>query len=267
MIGRRELVLWACAVLLANNLAAALTAPHDGALGWSWLERARFGGFDALAWGVALWRLVKAPTRAATMGELAVVFGLCLLGSLRQPEAAPLALTGLALWLLTIGEAQTRAAAAVLLAITSHQLWSHLVFNFASPELVRADAMMVGAALTLAVKGVTWRDNLITMPGGFSVVVLEGCSSFVNVSASLLAWVALAKMEALRWVRNDIWVAAAAVLAQVGLNVARLCLLAQSPTMYLYWHDGDGARIYVAIASAAAVLIGVLGTRWAARAE
>lgn len=266
-IGRRELVLWAAVLLLANSFVGALTAPHNDPIGWRWIEQTRFGVFDALAWGVALWRLAQAPTRPATRGELALVLGLCLLGSLRQQEAAPLALTGLAFWLLSTREAQTRAAAVVLLAIATHQFWSRVVFNIVSPEVVRIDAMLVGSMITLAVKGVSWRNNLITMPGGFSIVVLEGCSSFTNVSASLLAWAALAKLEALRWARKDIWVAAATVMLQIGLNITRLCLIAQSPAMYAYWHDGDGARIYVAVASAAAVLIAVLGTRWAASAE
>ena len=264
IMGWRELVLWASVLLLANNLVAALTAPHDAALGWSWLAQSRFGGFDALAWGVALWRLAKAPERPAKTGEIALVLGLCLLGGLKQQYASPLALTGLGLWLLANDEGETRAAAAVFLAIASRQLWSHLVFAILSPEMVKIDAAMVGEAVTLAVKGATWRDNIITVPGGHAIAILEGCSSFANVSASLLAWVALAKLERVSWVRRDLWVAVAAVLAQVSLNVARMYLMAQSQPLYLYWHEGTGAQVYVAAASAMAVLIAVFGTRWAA---
>ena len=264
VMGRRELVLWAGVLLLANNLAASLTAPHDAALGWNWLLLTRFGGFDALAWGVALWRLTKAPRQPATTGQIAWVLGLCLFGGLKQHMAAPLALTGLGVWLLTSGEAETRAAAAVFLAIATRQLWSHLLFAVVSPELVRIDAAMVGRAVTLAVKGATWRDTIIAVPGGHAIAVTEGCSSFSNVSASLLAWVALAKLERAAWTRRDIWVAIAAVGAQVGLNVARMSLMALSWPLYLYWHDGAGEQIYVATASAAAVLIAVFGARWAA---
>ena len=263
-MGRRELLLWASLLLLANNLVSALTAPHDAALGWSWLLQTRFGGFDALAWGVALWRLARSPERPAQVGEVGWVLGLCLVGGLPHHMAAPLALTGLGAWLLATGDGETRAAAAVFLAIATRQLWSHLVFALVSPELVRIDAAMVGRAVTLAVKGATWSDTIITVPGGHAIAVTEGCSSFSNVSASLLAWVALAKLERARWTRRDLWVAAAAVVAQVGLNVARMGVMALSWPLYLYWHDGDGAQIYVAVASAMAVLIAVLGTRWAA---
>lgn len=262
-LGGRELTLWASLLILVNNLIADLTAPHDAALGWSWLWRSRFGGFDALAWGVGLYLLGKAPDRPAAKGDIVLVLGLCLFAGLPQHMAAPVALTALAVWLLRRPDVETRAAAAVYLAIASHQFWSYLVFQMFSPELVMLDAAMVGEAVALTVKGAAWRDNTISVPGGHTISILEACSSFANVSASLLAWVALAKLERARWVRGDLWVALAAVLAQVGLNVSRLYLLAQSPSLYVYWHDGAGAQIYAAAASAAAVFIAVFGTRWA----
>ena len=264
-MGWRELVLWASVFLLVNNMVAAFTAAHDAALGWRWLAQSKFDGFDALAWGVALWRLARTPERPAAASEIVLALGLCLLGGLREQFAAPLALTGLGLWLLAKGEAETRAAAAIYLAIASHQLWGRLFFAAVSPELVKLDAAMVGEAVTLVIKGATWRDNIITVPSGHAIAVLEGCSSFSNVSASLLAWVALAKLERVNWVRRDLWVALAAILAQVGFNVARMYLMAQSLPLYLYWHEGTGAQIYVVTASALAVLIAVFGTRWAAR--
>ena len=262
-MGRRELLLWAGVYLLANNLVGALTAAQADGAGWTWLHGSRFSGFDAIAWGVALWRLSKTPARAATRREIALVLALCLVGGLVRQEAAMFALTGLGLWLLANEEPEGRGAAVVLLAIASHQLWGRLLFSAISAEAVRGDAALVGSALSWAIKGVRWRANIITMPGGFSIEVLEGCSSFTNVSAALLAWVAFAKLERLAWTPRDAWVGLAAAAMQVALNVARLCLIAQSLPMFDYWHDGQGAQIYAAVASAAAVLIAVIGTRWA----
>jgi exosortase/archaeosortase family protein len=265
-MGRRELLLWTGVYLLANNLVGALMAVQAGGIGWTGgLHGSRFGGFDAIAWGVALWRLSKTPARAASWREIALAVVLCLIGGLVRQEAAMLALTGFALWLFASDEAEGRGAAVVLLAITSHQLWGRIVFSAISAEVVRGDAAMVGQVLSWATKGVSWRANIITMPNGFSIEVLEGCSSFTNVSAALLAWVAFAKLERLAWTPRDLWVGAAAAVVQVVLNVARLCLVAQSLAMFDYWHDGQGAQIYAAVASAAAVLIAVIGTRWAER--
>jgi hypothetical protein len=179
--------------------------------------------------------------------------------------ASPLALTLLAVRFFTDERSQVRAVAAIYLAIASHQFWSYLAFEVLSPELVKFDATLVGEAVSLTIKGAVWRDNVITMPNGHVIAILQGCSSFSNVSASLLAWVALAKLERTDWVRADAWVAGAAALAQIGLNMARLYLMAQSDPLYVYWHDGAGAEIYAVAASVAAVLIAVFGTRWAAR--
>jgi hypothetical protein len=263
-VDRRELLVWATILLLVNALVGGLAAARSAAIGWAWLEQSQFGALDVLAGGVALWRLTKAPRRPARARDVALVFWLCLLGGLRQQELAGLALTGLAIWLLLLDDCESKGAGAVLLAIAGHQLWSRWIFDVVSPEMVKIDGALVGEAVSLAVKGASWRNNIVNMPNGFSIAVLEGCSSFANVSASLLAWVALLKLERLSWSPRDLWVAGAAVLAQIGLNVVRLCLIAQSLPMYLYWHDGNGAQIYLAAASAMAVFIGAFGSRLAA---
>jgi hypothetical protein len=230
----------------------------------AWLESG-FTAFDALAAGVALWRLSEAPAVPARPRDIVGLLILCILGGLTSHAAAPAALTVLAFLLWRAGEVQARAAGATLLALASHQLWSPLIFKIAAPELIRIDAAMVGELVSKGTPGAHWRDNIISVPSGHAIAVLEGCSSFTNVSAALLAWVALAKLERVGWVRSDLLVGLAAGLAQVLLNVGRLILMAQSYPLYLYWHEGDGKQIYVMTASAAAVLIGVFGTRWAAR--
>jgi exosortase/archaeosortase family protein len=264
-IQRPELLLWAAIFLFANSLVAALVEPHDLGLGWGWVLRSRFGIFDALAWGVAIWRLTKAVAKPPRSGEIPFLLCICLLGALRSQTATELAVSGLAGWLFFDNEIDVRASAAILVGIASHQLWSRIVFEVFSAEFVKIDAFMVGQLVTLTVKGAAWSDNIISVPGGHSIAVLEGCSSFSNVSTSLLAWVALAKLERARWVPRDLWVALATIIAQVTLNVARLYLIARSPSLFAYWHEGQGVQIYTALGTVAAVFIGALGTRWATR--
>ena len=258
-IYRRELVLWTGCVVLANDLAGALLVQHPASDLLTVFQGLRFGLFDAVAWAVALWRLSKSSPAPARRRDTAFALILCLVGAL-------LALTGLGAWLLIRDDVESRAAASLVLAIASHQLWGRILFNVVSPELLRLDAAMVGQAVGLVVKGVSWRGDVVTMPGGFAVAVLEGCASFSNVSAAVLAGVAFSRLERPGWVARDAWVGLATASAQVMLNVARLCLIAQSADMYRYWHDGAGAQLYAATASSAAVLIAVFGTRWAARA-
>ena len=266
-LSRQELALWAGLLCVASGLAGLF---FDGqlaaAVGQGGLLDFLFGGgFVTMAWGVALWLLVKAPRRAASRADMAVALGLCLVAAFAETKALPVVVTGLGLWLLPSKDDQTRAAGAVLLAIASQQFWGHLVLGVLAPELVRIDAAMVGEIMTHTVAGSTWHDNIITAPNGHSIVVLEGCSSFANASTALLAWVAFGRLERAKWLGRDAVVGAGVVVSQVGLNVARIYLMAQSYPGYVYWHDGGGKQIYVAAASAAAVAISVIGTHWAGR--
>ena len=265
-ISGKELALWASLLLLANGITGLILYGPGVDLAAGGLTDLLFGGgFATVAWAAALWLLIMAPRQAATLADIAVMLGLCLLGGLAQIKALPIAITGLGLWLFLKQEDRIRAAGAVFLAIASQQFWGRLILGALGPELVNFDAAMVGEAMIHTVKGSTWHDNIITAPSGYSIVVLQGCSSFANVSTALLAWVAFGRLERARWLPRDLFVGAAIVVSQIALNVARMYLMAQSYTYYLYWHDGDGKQIYVAAASAAAVLISVVGTHWAGR--
>lgn len=259
---RREAVLWAAGLLLLNNLAAYLLYPH-AEMGWAWLFQSGFGAFDAVAWAVALWRLGQAPDGVISRSDTIVLVAICLLGSLPAREAAPIALTALALWIAVKGEVQTRAAAVILAAIASHQIWGKALFALFYSELVKLDAAMVGTAVSLGIPGASWHDNIVQVPGGNGIAVFEGCASCTNVSAAILAWVAFTKLERPGWVRSDLWVLAAIVFGQVFLNVTRMYLMALSPDLYAYWHNGIGKEIYAVAASALAVVVSILGARWA----
>lgn len=265
-ISGKELALWTSLLFLANGLAGLFLNGLGVDLAAGGFPDFLFGGgFAAVAWAAALWLLIRAPQRAATVADIAVTIALCLLGGLTQIKALPVAITGLGLWLFLKPDDRMRAAGAVFLAIASQQFWGRLVLNALAPELVNFDAALVGEAMTHTVAGSTWRDNIITAPSGYSIVVLQGCSSFSNVSTALLAWVGFSRLERARWLPRDLFVGAAIVVTQIALNVARMYLMAQSYAYYLYWHDGDGKQIYVAAASAVAVLISVVGTHWASR--
>jgi len=261
----KELALWSSLLLLANGLLGSLVSGRFGFGPDGVLDFIFGGGFLVVAWGAAIWLILKAPSRTASPADVAVTLGLCVLGGLAQTEVLPIAITGLGLWLFLKKDDEIRAAGAVLLAIASQQFWGHLILGALAPELVRLDAAMVGEAMVQTVKGSSWHDNIITAPSGYSIVVLEGCSSFANVSTALLAWVAFGRLERVTWLPKDLVVGAVVVVSQIALNVTRMYMMAQSPENYLYWHDDGGKQLYVAAASAAAVFISVVGTYWAGR--
>jgi|SRR5215469_2940428 exosortase/archaeosortase family protein len=85
------------------------------------------------------------------------------------------------------------------------------------------------------------RDGvLIIGPGGHTIYVEAGCSAFHNITIAALLWLALIKIERLQVVRSDWLVLAAMIGATIMLNTIRIGLMAQSPTMLEYWHNGAG---------------------------
>ena len=260
LIGLRELYCWAILLLIGDYLLAHLSTP-------SAVDRLNIqntlGAFDLLGCAVALWRIRKSEPGPATALETGLVLILSVLGAV-APQLAPAALTVLGGYLLWRPDRNLKAAAAVLLALAAHQLWSRMVFAATAPLLVNIDAALVGEAITHTIAGSTWHDNIIATSQNHAIAVGGPCSSFNNISLALLAWISLTKLERPEWARRDLVVAGLTIGAQVALNVTRLYIMALSYGLYIYWHDGAGAQIYAATASAACVLISVFGARWAA---
>ncbi|HLY79384.1 MAG TPA: hypothetical protein VKQ70_08425, partial [Caulobacteraceae bacterium] len=170
-ISGKELALWTSLLFLANGLVG-LTLAGPGVVDFDPGGLVDFlfgGGFVAVAWGAALWLLARAPSQGASAADMAVMFGLCLLGGLAPTTALPLAVTALGLWLCLKKDDQLRAAGAVFLAIASQQFWGRLILGALAPELVRFDAALIGEAMAHTVRGSTWRDNIITTPSGYSI--------------------------------------------------------------------------------------------------
>lgn len=263
LISRGEALSWATGFLVVAYVAGCV-APADGVA--SARTDSGLAGLDLLAGAVAIHRLRGTVAEAAGGTELGLLAVLAAVGALGPHMAAPFALTLLGLWMLRRGDPAVRAAAAIALALAAHELWSRLVFAVLSPELVQVDAALVGSAVKATIAGATWRGNLISTGHGHVIAIADACSSFANVSSALLVWVAVTKLERLEWRRRDLLVGAAAVAGQVLLNAGRIYLMALSWPLFLYWHDGPGAQIYVVAASVSSVLIAAAGARWAARA-
>ena len=141
------------------------------------------------------------------------------------------------------GDRNLKAAGAVLLALSTHLVWAPIVFQLFTPELLRADGAIVGAILKYLRPDIVWSDNSFHVPGGHSVSLIGGCSSFNNVSIAVLACATAAMLARTQWVRRDMATVAIAVVVMIVVNAVRICLLAWSSESHSFWHDGAGAQI------------------------
>jgi hypothetical protein len=246
-IPRRDIFLWATAILFCNYLlgATANTSWHSPSKLLS--DLAALGVFQIIAW-YAVFRLLAASD-AAQVGDrrdFLVAIILCLLVFLPTSRMIWVAVLGLATYVRLTGsnDRNLRAAAVVLAALAVQQFWVHIVFDLAAVPLLRAETAAVGTVLTAARPGTLWHDNIITGPGGFGIVLYSGCSSFYNLSTALLCWVTLRSLDSIDWRPRDLAHAAIVGATMIVLNFARLCIMGLNLDLYHYWHDGVGSEIF-----------------------
>jgi hypothetical protein len=267
---RREMLVWIAATLAAHMLFQRLDFSSVGAF---FAQLAGFNTIVCLAWFVVAKLLLASRADEAAdawdyMFAASIYLTSCLASLLTTSITTSAIATATAL---NIGfrygrDADLRAAAAIIGALSINALWGPVFFSFFALELLRADAALVGAVFALTRPDVIWLDTTIGVPGGHTIVVMAGCSSFHNISLALLAWVSLTMLQRRSWVRYDLLVAMAAVAATVSINAVRLYLMAWSRDGYAYWHNGTGAEIYSAAAILSILVIGFEGARRTGRA-
>ncbi len=266
---RRDLFIGAAVILFLNQLFEIAKDLPAASLATLISDLAAVGVFQYMAWWVVLRLLGSSdPGPATRWQDFLAVASLCLLVFLPTSRMIWVAATGIAIymWILGGGDARLRAAATVLAALSVQELWGHIFFNFVAFPLLRAETAIVGTMLQAVRAGTVWRDNVITGPDGYGIVVYTGCSVFHNLSLAMLCWVTVSRFRGQRWQGRDLMIGGVAGATMIVLNIARLSLMAWDVDLFDYWHDGAGAEIFAIGAALAILLISLCGARPARRA-
>jgi hypothetical protein len=246
-IGRRELLLWIVGCLFANQALLLLDVVSFDAFAASLLTQ---NDIYWLACAVTLYRLYVSDeaVRASRLDcVLALALGACILLSSFLPYRFGIgllaALVAFYLLLLDHGDRNLKAAGCVMLAVSTQLVWGPIFFQLFTPELLKADAALVGTALMALRPDVVWSGTTFFAPDGHAVWLIAACSSFNNVSSAVLACVAVTMLRRNEWVRGDISTILIASVAMILINSLRICLFVWSIDYRLFWHDGAGAQI------------------------
>jgi exosortase/archaeosortase family protein len=267
-VPRRDVFLWAAAILLLNQLFAVVKEISAASLELLVSDLLAVGIFQFLAWYVVFRLLAQSSLLpGARPRDILVTAVLCLPIFLPASKMIWIAATGVAvyLWVSSKDDAKLRAAAVVLATLAVQELWGHVLFDFVAFRLLRVEAAVVGTILEVARPGTMWHDNVVAVPGGWAVVIGGACSSFHNLSLAMLCWVTVSSLKRQDWRVRDFVVGAAIGLTMILFNVVRLCLTAWSFDLYHYWHDGTGADIFGVGASLTVLLLSLHGARPAGR--
>jgi exosortase/archaeosortase family protein len=227
-----------------------------------------FGIFQMMAWYVVFRLLCSSNLKTvAQWQDFVTAAALSLLLLLPTDRMIWVAAAGVStyLWIFNRNDAQLRAAAAVLAALSVQEFWGHVFFNLVALPLLRAETAAVGLILEAFRPGTVWQDNLITGPSGYGIVVYTGCSSFQNLSVAMLCWVTVSRLRHQSWRSRDLVTGGAVAATMILLNLTRLCLMAWNIDLFRYWHDGTGAEIFAIGASLTILLISLYGAGLAKR--
>src|ERR1700694_3885670 len=246
-ISRRELLLWVVICLFANQALQLLDIGSYRAFAASLAAQ---NIIYWLACYAVIYRLSGSDgARPATRLDCFLASAICvsiLLTSFLPYRFGIGLLTTISAGYLLIadrGDRNLTAAGSVLLAISAHQVWGPVLFQFLTPEVLRADAALVGEILAWLRPEIIWSENSFHAPDGHSISLIGGCSSFNNVSTAVLACATVAMLTRTEWVRRDIQTVAIACAVMILVNTARLCLIAWRGPLYLVWHNGAGGQV------------------------
>lgn len=261
---RRDIFIWAAVILFLNYLFGTLKEMRAQSLEEVLGGFGAIGIFQYLAWYV-IFRLLLASDRtpAARPRDFLVIAAFCLPVFLPTGKTIWIAGTGIAIYLslFNAGDLKQRAAGIVLAALAVQELWGHILFNLITMPLLRAETAVVGTLMEAIRPGTAWHDNAVSAPSGFSIIIINSCSSFHNLSLALLCWVTISRMWHQTWRRRDFVFGAAIGVTMILFNVTRICLMSWNPAFYHYWHDGLGADMFAVGASMTILLLSLYAAR------
>jgi hypothetical protein len=265
---RRDIFIWVCAIIFLNQLFGLAKETSAASPTTLFTDLAAVGIFQLMAW-YAIFRLLFSsdPAPAAQWRDFLIAAALCLLVFLPSTHIIWATALGIAIliWLTNSGDPKLLSAGTVLAVLSVQQCWGRIFFRIFEIPLLRAETAVVGTIMEIFRPGTQWQDNVIVGPSGHGIVMYDGCSSFHNLSVAMLCWVTVSKLRNQNLQNRDYVIGCVVGIVMIFFNISRLCLMAWDGDLYEYWHKGDGAQIFDVGASAAILLISLVGSRFARR--
>jgi len=137
-----------------------------------------------------------------------------------------------------------RASALLILAIAIRDPTTKLCLTLFANQILSFDTWLTFLSLSFFYgTSFSMQGNLISQADSYDLLILTGCSSFVNLSLVLLLWLALSLRYKPNLSRVDMAIAAMLCVGVLALNTFRLTLMAIDQHWYQLFHDGNGALV------------------------
>ena len=148
-----------------------------------------------------------------------------------------------------------RNASLIMLAIALRVPVSDVCLKLSADALLQFDTIATLSLLSFMGVEAVRQGNIVIGAAGHELLIMTGCASFTNISLALLLWFTIVRTQIKHW-HTKLTVYILPLTAMVmGINIARLSMMALSQEDYFFYHDGLGADIVNAL-----ILIAALGT-------
>lgn len=244
---------------LGTALSAGLQRHLDPAQGTQRLVELDLGEAFASAAVIAL--VAARPRVRPDLGrtDFAILVACALTWFLPEPHAVYLGMSLAGAWL-TIGRRRDRLlqdVGQVWLGLSFCELWSKLAFKMVYHVIEPFEVAVMSWVGRWVFPDLRSTGAYLSTRSDWSVVMLEGCSAFHNLSLAALVWLCILKIAGRHADRGALLALATSAGLVVAINVARILAMLPSPDAYRFWHDGSGS-VLVAVASVAASVAPVI---------
>jgi hypothetical protein len=250
------LLVFSCGTALSAALQRLLLAPDPGVQRLVELDVAEFFAVAAVA---SLLMAVRALRPALTGYDLCLLAACALSWFLPEPHAVYAGMTLAAVWLLA-----KRSHCPVLaeigqvwLALSFCELWSKLAFKLFYQVIEPFEVALMAWVGRFAFPSLRATGVYLSSRPDWSIVMLEGCSAFHNLSLAALIWLCVLKIAGQRASPAMFMALAVSGVLVVVINIARILAMLPSPEAYHFWHDEAGS-VAVALASVVASVLPVV---------
>jgi len=253
---RGTLLVFGCGTAISAALQRLLLDPDPGI---QRLTELNFGEVFATLATMAVLFSDRHVRLALTRADRAVLVACALTWFLPEPHAIYAGMTLAAAWLLA-RRSQDRVLAdigQIWLALSLCELWSKLVFKLFYHAIEPVEVALMAWVGRGVFPGLQASGVYLSARPDWSIVMLEGCSAFHNLSLAALIWLCVLKIAGRSASRGALGALAVSAILVVAINVARILAMLPSAEAYRYWHDGAGS-VTVALVSVAASLLPIV---------
>ena len=250
------LLIFSCGTALSAALQRLLLTPD---LGSQRLVELDVGEMFGIAAVVAILLAARNLRPALTGVDLSVLAGCALSWFLPEPHAVYAGMTVAASWLLA-RRSHDRVLAEIgqiWLALSVCELWSKIVFKLFYQVIEPFEVALMAWVGRFAFPSLRATGVYLSSRPDWSIVMLEGCSAFHNLSLAALIWLCMLKIAGRRASAAMFAALAMSALLVVAINIARILAMLPSPAAYHFWHDEAGS-VAVALASIAASVLPIV---------